>query len=122
MVPAFTTSCCSLIERWQKLVEPHESYEVDVAPEFHFLAGDVIARSAFGSSYEEGKKIFELQKEQVALVSESLTKLYIPGLRYNITMIYLRFSMVHYLNGLLYCIAILYIDCYPLRRTKGDTK
>ena len=102
----FLTSCRNLIERWQESLKAEGSCELDVAEEFHVLAGDVISRTAFGSSYEEGKKIFELQKEQVALVSESLTRLYIPGLRYNITMIYLRSSMVHYLNGLLYCHSI----------------
>ncbi|KAI4337182.1 hypothetical protein L6164_015629 [Bauhinia variegata] len=83
MVPAFSTSCSNLIKRWQKLVTEHQgSCEVDVAPEFHILAGDVIARAAFGSSYKEGKQIFELQKEQVVLVLEAYYSVYIPGLRF----------------------------------------
>ncbi|KAJ1410276.1 Cytochrome P450 [Sesbania bispinosa] len=82
MVPAFLTSCCNLINRWEKLVEPQGSCEVDVAPEFNILAGDVIARTAFGSSYEEGKMIFELQTEQVQLVLEAYLSIYFPGLRF----------------------------------------
>ncbi|KAL6216859.1 hypothetical protein ACLB2K_010077 [Fragaria x ananassa] len=60
-MPAFETSCCSLISRWDKLAGGEGPCEVDVAPEFQNLAGDAIARTAFGSSYEEGKKIFMLR-------------------------------------------------------------
>ncbi|XP_020236596.1 cytochrome P450 CYP72A219 isoform X2 [Cajanus cajan] len=67
MVPAFSSSCHNMIQRWEKLVEPNGSFELDVSSEFDVLAGDVIARTAFGSSYQEGKKIFELQKEQAIL-------------------------------------------------------
>jgi hypothetical protein len=82
MVPAFETSCSGLISRWEKLVGVQGSCEIDVAPEFQNLAGDVIARTAFGSSYEEGKKIFELQKQQAVLVLEAYFGFYFPGLRY----------------------------------------
>ncbi|XP_020236595.1 cytochrome P450 CYP72A219 isoform X1 [Cajanus cajan] len=82
MVPAFSSSCHNMIQRWEKLVEPNGSFELDVSSEFDVLAGDVIARTAFGSSYQEGKKIFELQKEQAILVSEALNNIYIPGFRF----------------------------------------
>lgn len=82
MVPAFSTSCSGLIDRWKKTIGPEGSSEIEVASEFQNLAGDVIARTAFGSSYEEGKMIFELQKEQGALVLEAYTNIYIPGFRY----------------------------------------
>ncbi|TKY50004.1 Cytochrome P450 CYP72A219 [Spatholobus suberectus] len=82
MVPAFSVSCSSLIDRWEKLIEPQGSCIVDVAPEFNTIAGDVIARTAFGSSYEEGKMIFELQTEQVQLVLEAYFSNYFPGLRF----------------------------------------
>ena len=83
MMPAFSTSCFGLIDRWKKLIGP-QGCELDVAPEFQNLAGDVISRTAFGSSYEEGKMIFELQKEQAKLVLEAYHNIYIPGFRYNI--------------------------------------
>lgn len=81
MVPAFSTSCGNLIQRWKNLISCEGSCELDVAPEFQNLASDVIARTAFGSSYEEGKKIFQLQKEQAVLVLEAYTSVYFPGLR-----------------------------------------
>lgn len=72
-----------MIDRWKKMIGPEGSSEIDVAQEFQNLAGDVIARTAFGSSYEEGKRIFELQKEQGVLVIEAYTNIYIPGFRCN---------------------------------------
>ncbi|PON41243.1 Cytochrome P450, E-class, group I [Trema orientale] len=82
MLPAFAISCSALIDRWKNLTRLQGSTEVDVAPEFQILTGDVIARTAFGSSYEEGKKIFELQKEQAVLVLEAYHNIYIPGFRF----------------------------------------
>ncbi|ONI33087.1 hypothetical protein PRUPE_1G404900 [Prunus persica] len=82
MVPAFVTSSSGLINRWENLIGVQGSCEVDVAPEFQNLAGDVIARTAFGSSFEEGKKIFELQKKQAVLVLEAYYGFYFPGLRF----------------------------------------
>jgi len=84
MIPAISTSCCCQIQRWQELVKSKGSYEVDVFKEFYVLTGDVIARTAFGSSYKEGEKIFELQREQALLVSEAYFGTYIPGFRCNI--------------------------------------
>ncbi|XP_057972259.1 cytochrome P450 CYP72A616-like [Malania oleifera] len=82
MVPAFSTSCSNMIDGWKKLTSPEGSRELDVAPEFQNLTGDVIARTAFGSSYEAGKKVFEFQKEQAALVIEAFQDFYFPGLRF----------------------------------------
>ncbi|XP_070670362.1 cytochrome P450 CYP72A616-like isoform X2 [Malus domestica] len=82
MVPAFVTCCFGLINRWESLVGHEGRCELDVAPEFQNLAGDVIARTAFGSNYEEGKKIFELQKKQAILVLEAYYDFYFPGKRF----------------------------------------
>ncbi|XP_058095284.1 cytochrome P450 CYP72A616-like [Magnolia sinica] len=82
MIPAFSTSCCGLIKQWGELVGPQGSCELDVWPELQNLTGDVISRTAFGSNYEEGKRIFELQKEQIILVLETAFAPYIPGFRF----------------------------------------
>ncbi|XP_047154901.1 cytochrome P450 CYP72A219-like [Vigna umbellata] len=82
MMPAFSISCNNMIERWEKLVEARGWYELNVCSEFDILTGDVIARTAFGSNYQEGKKILELQKEQAVLVNEAINNIYIPGYRF----------------------------------------
>ncbi|KAG8077308.1 hypothetical protein GUJ93_ZPchr0007g5767 [Zizania palustris] len=53
--------------------------EIDVWPEFQNLAGDVISRAAFGSSFSEGRRIFELQSEQARNVVQMASTMYIPG-------------------------------------------
>jgi len=47
------------------------------------MTGEVISRTAFGSSYEEGRIVFELQKEQAEYVIDITRSVYIPGSRYN---------------------------------------
>uniref|UniRef100_A0A0E0C4C1 Cytochrome P450 n=1 Tax=Oryza meridionalis TaxID=40149 RepID=A0A0E0C4C1_9ORYZ len=55
------------------------SYEVDCWPEFKSLTGDVISRTAFGSSYLEGRRVFELQAELFGRVMKCIQKIFIPG-------------------------------------------
>ncbi|GJN18317.1 hypothetical protein PR202_gb05465 [Eleusine coracana subsp. coracana] len=79
MLPAFAACCTDLVQRWEGLVGDGEPYEVDVWPEMQNLTGDVISRAAFGSSYLEGRRIFQLQGEQVGLVVHAMNKMHIPG-------------------------------------------
>uniref|UniRef100_A0A0E0C4C2 Uncharacterized protein n=1 Tax=Oryza meridionalis TaxID=40149 RepID=A0A0E0C4C2_9ORYZ len=58
------------------------SYEVDCWPEFKSLTGDVISRTAFGSSYLEGRRVFELQAELFGRVMKCIQKIFIPGYMY----------------------------------------
>ncbi|KAI3698684.1 hypothetical protein L2E82_42415 [Cichorium intybus] len=81
MVPAFYISCSEMINKWEELTK-EKSCEVDVYPHLQTFTSDVISRTAFGSSYEEGRKIFELQKEQAALVIKAFESIYIPGSRF----------------------------------------
>ncbi|GLT81143.1 hypothetical protein SLA2020_525460 [Shorea laevis] len=82
MIPVFATSCCQMIKQWQNMAGLQESFEIDVWPELQKLTADVISRAAFGSSYEEGKQIFELQKELIKLTIEAMQSVYIPGFRF----------------------------------------
>ncbi|KAI3515630.1 hypothetical protein L1887_14531 [Cichorium endivia] len=82
MVPAFYLSCNEMIHIWKDILMEESSGEVDVWPHLQTFAGDVISRTAFGSSYKDGRKIFELQKEQAELVAKAICSIYIPGLRF----------------------------------------
>lgn len=81
MVPTFVNCTTTMLEEWSKLVLSGAK-EVDVFEEFRKLTADVIARTAFGSNYAEGKHIFNLQNQQMALTAELLYSFYIPGFRF----------------------------------------
>ncbi|KAF6137399.1 hypothetical protein GIB67_036436 [Kingdonia uniflora] len=72
MMPAFITCCDELITKWEEMVSRKGSCELDVAPEFQTLSGNVISLAAFGSSFKEGRRILELQKEQSKLFMREL--------------------------------------------------
>nr|GMC72707.1 cytochrome P450 CYP72A219-like [Ipomoea batatas] len=80
MVPAFYLSCSEMLSKWEKLVGA-EGSELDVWPYLRTLTADGISRASFGSNYDEGKKIFELQEEQAVLTIQVVRSMNIPGLR-----------------------------------------
>ncbi|KAL5061943.1 hypothetical protein RYX36_023680 [Vicia faba] len=69
MLPAFSHSCEEMIRKWKELLSSSDgTCEIDVWPFLLNLTRDVISRTAFGSSYAEGTKIFQLLKSQGFLV------------------------------------------------------
>ena len=81
MVPAFYHSCDEMISKWESMVSVEGFCELDVMPYLQNMTADVISRTAFGSSYEKGKKIFKLQTELGEMVMQSTLGIYIPGWR-----------------------------------------
>jgi len=85
MVPAFHESCSEMISKWKELVvrsKDGRSCELDVWPFLQNMTADVISRTAFGSSYEQGRRIFQLQIELAQLAITSTRSIYIPGWRF----------------------------------------
>lgn len=81
MMPLFHLSCREMINNWERMVSEQGKCDVDVLPHIEILTSDVISRAAFGSSFQEGIRIFELQKEQAALTVKLFQSVYIPGWR-----------------------------------------
>ncbi|KAI0522939.1 hypothetical protein KFK09_005328 [Dendrobium nobile] len=82
MMPLFSACCDELISRWEELVDSSGVFDIDICSEFQKFSADVISRTAFSSNYKEGRRIFELQKEQTELVFHTAENLYIPGSRF----------------------------------------
>ncbi|CBI39917.3 unnamed protein product, partial [Vitis vinifera] len=82
MVSAFQLSCSDMVNKWEKQLSLDGSCELDIWPYLQNLTGDVISRTAFGSSYEEGRRIFQLQKEQALLAVQVTRSVYVPGWRF----------------------------------------
>jgi cytochrome P450 len=68
-----------MITRWENSMSTEGLSEIDIWPEFQNLTGDVISRTAFGSNYQEGMKIFQLQGELAERLIQAFQTLFIPG-------------------------------------------
>lgn len=73
-----------VIEMLEKLTPntKNEEIEIEVSEWFQTLTEDIVAQTAFGHSYEQGKAIFRLQAQQMVLASEAFQKVFIPGYRF----------------------------------------
>ncbi|XP_068338705.1 cytochrome P450 CYP72A219-like [Pyrus communis] len=94
MLPEFYQSCSEMIVEWESLMLKEGSCELDVRPYFENMTADVISRTAFGSSYKEGRKIFQLFKEQVQLTIKVIRSVYIPGARFLPTKINMKMKEI----------------------------
>ncbi|XWS22367.1 hypothetical protein CRYUN_Cryun29cG0027700 [Craigia yunnanensis] len=74
MTPAVIASVETMLEKWKG----QEGKEIEVFQEFRLLTSEVISRTAFGSSYLEGEKIFDMLKNLSIIVSRNIFKARIP--------------------------------------------
>ncbi|KAL3636183.1 hypothetical protein CASFOL_020730 [Castilleja foliolosa] len=76
MVPEMSSSVEMMLEKWKY----YEGKEIDVFKEFGMLTTEVISRTAFGSSYLEGKHVFEMVAKLTAITVRNVYKVHIPGI------------------------------------------
>ncbi|KAK7842857.1 cytochrome p450 cyp749a22 [Quercus suber] len=76
MIPSMISSIEVMLERWKH----HEGKEIEVCEEFRLLTSEVISRTAFGSSYLEGKNIFQMLMKLALISSRNAYKLRFPGI------------------------------------------
>lgn len=80
MIGAMATSTSIMLGEWEKSVEDGGgSVEVEAHEQMTKLTVDIIARMAFGSSFEEGKKIIYQNAFLISLGQSVIGK--VPGYR-----------------------------------------
>ncbi|XP_050204009.1 cytochrome P450 CYP749A22-like [Mercurialis annua] len=77
MIPAMLASAETMLERWRR----DEVKEIEMHQEFRVLTSEIISRTAFGSSYLEGKNIFDMLARMGSIVSRNNYKVGIPGIK-----------------------------------------
>ncbi len=77
MFPAMVASVEMMLKRWGH----HEGKQIDVFQEFKVLTSEIISRTAFGSSYLEGEKIFDMLKKMTFIIARNHYKVRIPGIK-----------------------------------------
>jgi len=112
MLPVFSTCCAETITKWENSMPSEGSFEVDVWPEFQNLTGDVISRTAFGSSYQEGMKIFQLQGELAERLVQSFQTIFIPGYWFVLLSSKLLKSFIHFKLHITAFERCLYVSTY----------
>lgn len=81
-LPEIHLSCKDTISKWKKLVTATGATEIDAWPYIENLARDMISRAAFGSNFEEGRRIFQLHEMQADLAFQFMATSYIPWARH----------------------------------------
>ncbi|MBA0782580.1 hypothetical protein Gotri_000443 [Gossypium trilobum] len=77
MIPAVVASVETMLEKWKS----NEGKEIEVFQEFRLLTSEVISRTAFGSSYLEGEKIFDMLVTLTVIAGRNIYKAEIPIIR-----------------------------------------
>ncbi|XP_076884214.1 cytochrome P450 CYP749A22-like [Bidens hawaiensis] len=76
MIPEMSRSVETMLDKWRDF----EGQEIDVHKEFGLVTTEVISRTAFGSSYVEGKHIFEMVARLTAITVRNVYRLRFPGI------------------------------------------
>ncbi|KAL6203061.1 hypothetical protein ACLB2K_026765 [Fragaria x ananassa] len=76
MFKEMKASAETMVESWKF----HEGKEIDVFEEFSLYTSEVISRTAFGSSYLEGKTIFDKLSKLYSIIFRNRYIVWIPGI------------------------------------------
>ncbi|KAL6657034.1 hypothetical protein ACP70R_004814 [Stipagrostis hirtigluma subsp. patula] len=89
MMTATMADCArSMVSDWEAQLESQgkttglRQVEIELSAQFEELTAEVISHTAFGSSYREGKQVFEALKELQFIAFSTLFSVQIPGFRY----------------------------------------
>ncbi|XP_047308927.1 cytochrome P450 734A1-like [Impatiens glandulifera] len=81
LVPMVVKCVNQMLDRWIAMSNSDE-IEIEVSECYQTLTKDVIARTTFGCSYDEGEVIFRLQAQQMVYVADALKNVTFPISRF----------------------------------------
>lgn len=76
MIPEMIVITKTMLEKWKKC----EGKEIEVFEEFRVITSEIISKTAFGTSYQEGRTIFEMLMKLTLIVSTNAQKIRFPVL------------------------------------------
>ncbi|GLT49905.1 hypothetical protein SLA2020_234290 [Shorea laevis] len=84
MVKRMAACAISMLEEWKDLPTMSEdgSIKIEMNVEFQKLTADIIAHTAFGSNYMQGKEVFEAQRQLQEWCAAASSDIFIPGTQY----------------------------------------
>lgn len=74
MIPAMITSTENMLQKWKE----RKGEEIEVFEEFRLLTSEVISKTAFGSSYLEGQKIFDMMMKMAKIIARNMNIVQLP--------------------------------------------
>lgn len=81
MIPTMGKTMAAMLDKWSTMANSDE-VEIEVSEWFQRLTEEVVTRTVFGTSYEDGKSIFQLQAQQMVSAIESFQKVFISTYRF----------------------------------------
>ncbi|KAI8017033.1 Cytochrome P450 734A1 [Camellia lanceoleosa] len=82
MIPIMGKSTMKMLEKWMEMSSSSGGMvRIEVSKWFEALIEEIITHTVFGSSYEDGKIIFELQQQMLYAIG-SYSKVFFPGYRF----------------------------------------
>ncbi|KAJ8445571.1 hypothetical protein Cgig2_012459 [Carnegiea gigantea] len=90
MIPIMGKSVGQMLDKWSLMCNNNNSsnsgsggkVEIEVSECFQNLTEEVITRTVFGSSFHAGKKIFQLQAQQILFAAQSFQNVSFPASRF----------------------------------------
>lgn len=81
MIKKMADCTMSMLDEWKNMagVGDEQIVKIEMNEFFQKLTADIIAHTAFGSSYAEGKQAFKAQRELQKCCVASFTDIFIPG-------------------------------------------
>ncbi|XP_076906254.1 cytochrome P450 734A1-like [Bidens hawaiensis] len=81
LVPVLTGNVMKMLDKWLGMSDFGE-VEIEVSQWYRNLTEDTMTRATFGTNYIDGKRIFQIQAQQLVLTSEAFKEIFIPGYRF----------------------------------------